>query len=184
MKFIILAAFCCLLAASAVNAEPERQDQPLQLSNFTVKDLDGNDVSFNKYKGKCVLVINTASGCGFTKPNMKYLNELRSDATYGDLAIVAFPSNTFGQEPKTPAELKTWFFDDWKAKYDVYGKIDVKQSDVYKFLIDAAGDETVIWNYGKYIVEKDGTKATRYGPQAGAIFDWGFTKHLKNCVNP
>ena len=101
------------------------------------------------------------------------------------------PIYSFGQEPKTNPELKDWFFNEWKAKYDVYSPVDVKESDVYKFLIQRANNRAgkliesllieiciilivcllfiVIWNYGKYVIEKDGVTVDRYGPQAGAI---------------
>jgi glutathione peroxidase len=119
-----------------------------EFSDFSAKDLDGKDVSFDKYKGKCVLVINTGSGCTLTNPNMEYLNKLRADPEFKDLEIVAFPSDSFNQEKKSPEELKKWF-EEWNAKYDVYGKVDVNTSEVYQFLSKAANNKFPSWNYGK-----------------------------------
>jgi len=166
--------FILFLASAVTCAEIQK------FSDAKVKDLDNKEVSLSKYEGKCVLVINTASKCGFTKPNMKYLNKLRE--THPDLAIVAFPSNSFGQEPKTNPQLKEWFFDEWKATYDVYAPADVNEDPVYKFLIERAGGRAVIWNYGKYVIEKDGKTVERYGPQAGAIFSSGLNEHLDRCI--
>lgn len=78
--------FFILIVCVYVNAEIKK------ITDVVAKDLDGNDVSFKKFNGKCILVINTASGCGLTKPNMKYLNDLQKK--HSDLVILAFPSNT------------------------------------------------------------------------------------------
>lgn len=168
-KSLLLLLFISVVA----NAEIQK------ITDAVVKDLDGNDVAFTKYAGKCILVVNTASGCTFTKVNMKYFNELQK--RHPNLAIVAFPSNTFNQEPKTESELKNWF-KEWNAEYDVFAKLDVHNSEIYKFLTKQAGDKAVIWNYGKYVVEKDGTTVERYGPQAGAILSNGLDEHLSRCV--
>jgi len=168
--------FAVLLISAIASAEITT------LSEAVVKDLAGNDVSLEKFKDKCVLVINTASGCGFTKPNMKYLNELTE--RHPDLAILAFPSNSFGQEPKSNDELNDWFFNEWKAKYNVFAPVDVKESEIYQFFIKQAGGKAVIWNYGKYLIQKDGTSMERYGPQAGAvpIVRGSLDKDIKKCL--
>ena len=107
---------------------------------------------------------------------MNYLNDLTK--RHPDLVILAFPSNTFGQEPKSNEELKAWFFTEWLAKYHVFAPVDVKQDEIYKFFIKQAGDKAVLWNYGKYLIQKDGVRAERYGPQVRQInryfvvFNW------------
>lgn len=124
------------------------QQSPTEFSQLTTKDLDGNDVSFEKYKNKCVMVVNTGSGCGLTKTTMEYLNRVRDDPEFKDLEIVAFPSDSFNQEKKNAQELKEWF-KSWNAKYDVYQKVDIKTDPVYQWLSKQAGDQSPIWNYGK-----------------------------------
>jgi glutathione peroxidase len=135
---LTLLAFCFVVSTQGAT----------EFADLSAKDLDGKDVSFDKYKGKCVLVINTGSGCALTNSNMEYLNKLRADPEFKDLEIVAFPSDSFNQEKKSPEELKKWF-EEWKAKYDVYGKVDIKTSEVYQFLSKAANNSYPIWNYGK-----------------------------------
>ena len=75
-----------------------------RLSDITVKDLNGNDVSLADTQGKCVLIINTGSGCGLTNPNMNWLNRITE--RFPELVVIAFPSNSFNQEKKTEEELK------------------------------------------------------------------------------
>lgn len=163
------------LCMAAVSADGD-------ITQFTVKDLDNKDVDFKQFKGNCLLIINTASGCGFTSINMNFLNRVANNSDYAGVQVVAFPSNSFGQEKKSEEELKNWFSSEWKAKYAYYNKVDVFESPIYKFLIQQSG-EKVKWNYGKYVVEKDGKTVTVYGPQRtdNIITDLGFTKHLKKC---
>ena len=94
---------------------------------------------------------------------MNYLNDLTK--RHPDLVILAFPSNSFAQEPKSNEELKAWFFNEWSAKYNVFAPVDVKQDEIYKFFIKQAGNKAVLWNYGKYLIQKDGVSMERYGPQ-------------------
>ena len=165
-KFVL-----AILLIAAISAE--------KFTDFKVKDLDGNVVDFKKYKSQCVLVVNTASKGFLSVENMKYLNKLSEK--HPSLKIVAFPSDVFGQEKKNNSELKEWF-KTWKATYDVLEKTDAHTADVYKFLIKQAGDRKVIWNYGKYLVEKDGTTVEMFGPQAGAIFWSSLDRKMKKCV--
>lgn len=100
---------------------------------------------------------------------MKYLNKITQ--RYPQLNVLVFPSNSFNQEKKNENELKDFFYNQWQAAYAVFGKVDVKEntdSELYKFLIKQSG-KAVIWNYGKYLVERDGRTVNRYGPQAGAV---------------
>jgi len=164
-----------LLISSSVQASPKNE-----FSEFSAKNLDGEEVSFEKYKDKCVLVVNTASGCGLTDRTMKLLNKLNED--YPGLEIVAIPTNAFKQEKKSNEELKE-FFKSWNAKYDVYEKVDnFKDSEIFQFLAEAAGNSYPKWNYGKYMVQKDGKSVELWGPDKGTFIDWGFTEKLNQCV--
>lgn len=75
--------------------------------------------------------------------------------------------NRFSQEPKSNAELKDWFFKEWNAKYNVFGKIDIRTHELYRFLVRQSAGKQANWNYAKYVVEKDGTTVEMFGPQSG-----------------
>lgn len=142
MKFALFVfAFICICLCF------HRAKAVTEFSELSATDLDGNNVSFEKYKNKCVMVVNTGSSCGLTNPTMNYLNQLTNDPEYAGLAIVAFPSNHFNQEKKSREELKEWF-KSWYAKYDVYDKIEFETSEVYQFLYKQAGNVYPKWNYG------------------------------------
>lgn len=85
-KTLYFVLFACVALNVTVDAEIKK------ISDAVVKDLDDNDVSFKKFENKCVLIVNTASACDLTKPNMKYLDGLSKK--HPDLVIVVFPSNT------------------------------------------------------------------------------------------
>jgi len=183
MALFRLFSIPAVLVSVALISSSVRAATKNEFSEYSAKNLDGQEVSFEKYKNKCVLVVNTASGCGLTTKTMNYLNELRADPEFKDLDIVAIPTNTFNQEPKTNAELKEFFYNKWNAKYDVYEKVDnLKDSEIFQFLGKSAGDKYPIWNYGKYVVEKNGKAVTLYGPQSGTFIDWGFKDNLKKCL--
>lgn len=79
-------------------------DNIQRLSDAVVPDLDGNQVPLTDTQGKCVLIINTGSGCGLTNSNMKWLNTISK--RFPELVVIAFPSNSFNQEKKSEDELK------------------------------------------------------------------------------
>ncbi|MGD1872017.1 MAG: glutathione peroxidase [Mastigocoleus sp.] len=128
--------------------------------------LDGKSLSPEELENKVVLFINVASQCGLT-PQYKGLVEL--DKEYGDrgLVVLGVPCNQFGsQEPGTPEEIK----DFTKSKYDVDFTLLEKQdvnganrSPLYQFLV--GNGEDIAWNFGKFLVGRDGQVAARFEPQ-------------------
>ncbi len=130
--------------------------------SFKVKTLDGKDFSFSSLKGKKVMIVNTASRCGFT-PQYKDLEELY-EKYQGNLVIIGFPANNFAsQEPGTAVEIQKFCSENYGVTFPMMGKISVKGDDMhplYKWLTskDKNGvmDSEVKWNFQKYLIDENG----------------------------
>lgn len=137
--------------------------------DFTVKDLDDQDVKLDKYKGKVLLVVNVASKCGLTKTNYKELNELHSKYSDQGLAILGFPSNSFAQEPGCSVDLKEYKKKN-NVEWDMFAKIDVngdKADPLYQWLKTKCGGtliDAIKWNFTKFLVNKKGEPVARFAP--------------------
>ncbi|MBL7842164.1 MAG: glutathione peroxidase [Cyclobacteriaceae bacterium] len=126
--------------------------------DFKINSLDGKLIDFSQYKGKTLLIVNTASQCGYT-PQYADLQKLHEQ--YGDkITILGFPANNFGaQEPGTNAEIGEFCQKNYGVTFQMFEKISVKGSDqhaLYKFLKEKTGQEPT-WNFCKYLVKPDGT---------------------------
>ncbi|KAL1512662.1 hypothetical protein ABEB36_002220 [Hypothenemus hampei] len=138
---------------------------------FNVKDINGDDVSLEKYKGHVCIIVNVASQCGLTKGNYEQLNELYEK--YGEnqgLRILAFPCNQFGhQEPGSNEEI-CQFISKKNVKFDMFEKVNVNGNDahpLWKYLKHKQGGtlgEFIKWNFTKFIVDKNGQVVERHGP--------------------
>jgi glutathione peroxidase len=134
-----------------------------------MKSIDGEVVDFSKYKGKKVLVVNTASECGYT-PQYAELEELHKK--YGEkLVVLGFPSNDFGgQEPGSNEEIASFCQKNYGVSFQLFEKVDVKGKDaceLYQWLAnkDANGwnDQAPKWNFNKYLIDENG-KLIKYFP--------------------
>ena len=162
--YVNLLAICCSVLvvtllgsiASAAEDKAAASTQPSVLE-YTVKDIDGNDVNLASYKGKVVLMVNVASKCGFT-PQYKGLEALYRKYKDQGFVILGFPANDFkGQEPGTNEQIKEFCTSKYDVTFPMMSKISVKGADqhpLYKQLTDAKGPVT--WNFNKFLVGKDG----------------------------
>ena len=139
--------------------------------DFTVKDNQGNDVSLDQYKGKVLLIVNTATECGFT-PQYEGLEELYK--TYKDqgFEILDFPSNQFGgQAPGTNTEIANFCTSRFGTTFDRFAKIDVNgenEDPLYTYLKKVQGGllgDKIKWNFTKFLVDKEGKVVNRYSSQ-------------------
>jgi len=126
--------------------------------DFKINSLDGKQVDFSAYKGKTLLIVNTASKCGFT-PQYEELQKLHE--LYGDkVKVLGFPANNFkGQEPGTNAEIAEFCKANYGVTFQMFEKISVLGADqhpLYAFLKEKTGQEPT-WNFCKYLVKPDGT---------------------------
>jgi len=130
---------------------------------FKVEDLSGNTFDFATLKGKKVMIVNTASECGFT-PQYKELEALYKEYQDKGFVIVGFPANNFGgQEPGTNAEIQTFCQKNYGVTFPMMSKVSVKGDDmcaVYQFLTEKAKngvqDSKVEWNFQKYLINENG----------------------------
>ncbi|MCF8331127.1 MAG: glutathione peroxidase [Bacteroidales bacterium] len=151
--------------------------------DFTVKDINGKDFDFSQLKGKKVMVVNTASKCGFTK-QYKGLQELYEKYKDQDFTIIGFPANNFmNQEPGTNEEIKKFCSTNYGVTFPMMSKISVKGDDihpVYQWLTQKSKngeiDSKVKWNFQKYLINPDGTLhnviGTRTKPMNDKIINW------------
>ena len=129
--------------------------------DFTVKSIDGKEVKLSKYKGKKLLIVNTASKCGYT-PQYKELEELSKK--YGSKVVVlGFPSNSFNQELTSNAEVATFCEKNFGVTFPLFETVSVKGDDatpLYKYLADKTKNGVVAdvptWNFCKYLVDEKG----------------------------
>ncbi|HNB71750.1 MAG TPA: glutathione peroxidase [Acidobacteriota bacterium] len=138
--------------------------------NYTVKSIEGKDVSLCSYKGKVVLIVNTASQCGFT-PQYKGLEELYQKYRDRGLRILAFPSNDYGQqEPGTNTEIKQFCEMNYHTTFDLFGKVTVKgdgKAPLFAYLTSGGGNSKLAgeiqWNFSKFLIGPDGKLVARFG---------------------
>jgi glutathione peroxidase len=170
MIITILASLTALgifLKGSPENPEP----QAASVLEFTMKNIDGKEVSLSAYKGKVLLIVNVASKCGNT-PQYSGLEEMYKKYADRGFAILGFPANNFlWQEPGTDEEIKEFCTTKYNVTFDMFSKISVKGSDqhpLYKFLTskdtnpEFAGD--VKWNFQKYLVDRNGKVIGKFSP--------------------
>lgn len=150
-----------MLTENTTNANTENSD----FYTFKMTSLDGKEIDFSKYKGKKVLLVNTASECGFT-PQYKDLQDLQE--THGDdVVILGFPANNFGgQEPGSNQEISSFCQKNYGVNFQMFGKISVKGDDkapLYAWLQqNAPNHEEPSWNFCKYLVDENGNVVAFY----------------------
>ncbi|GAB4001481.1 glutathione peroxidase [Nocardioides ultimimeridianus] len=140
------------------------------LHDFSAAGIDGQQVDLSAYKGDVVLVVNTASKCGFT-PQYEGLQKLQE--TYADqgFTVLGFPCDQFGhQEPGDEAEIATFCSTNYDVTFPMFAKIDVNGSDahpVYAWLKKEQGGllgGSIKWNFTKFLVGRDGQVIDRFAP--------------------
>ena len=151
--------------------------------DFKVQDIDGKEFNMADLKGKKVLIVNTASKCGFT-PQYEDLEKLYN--TYKDqgFVIIAFPANNFlSQEPGTDSEIKSFCQKNYGVSFPIMSKISVKGKDmhpIYQWLTEkeknGVMDSEVKWNFQKYAIDEDGNLVkvfySRTKPFDDEIVNW------------
>ncbi len=142
----------------------------MNIYDFKVRDVDGNEVSMSEYKDKVLLIVNTATGCGFT-PQYKSLEELYKKYKDQGFEILDFPCNQFlAQAPGTNHEIVSFCQLKYGVTFKTFGKIDVngKNADpLFDFIKDktkALFGKAVKWNFTKFLVSRDGEVVSRFAP--------------------
>jgi glutathione peroxidase len=141
------------------------------LYDFTVDDIAGQPIRLDRYKGKVLLVVNTASKCGFT-PQYKGLEALYRKYKDQGLEVLGFPCNQFGsQEPGNEQEIATFCETNYDVTFPLFRKIDVNgdgAAPVYRYLKSEKpgllGTEAIKWNFTKFLVDRNGNVVARFAP--------------------
>ena len=134
---------------------------------FTVTDINGGEVDLEKYKGEVVLIVNTASKCGYT-PQYEGLQSIYEEYKESGFVVLGFPSNDFGnQEPGTNEEIKEFCSTNFNVSFPLFDKVKVtgkEKTELYKFLTDNKNIETgeIKWNFEKFLVSRDGEVVARF----------------------
>ncbi len=126
--------------------------------DFKMNSLEGKTIDLSQYKGKAILIVNTASECGYTP---QYADMQKLHETLGDkVTILGFPANNFGgQEPGSNEEIASFCKKNYGVTFQMFEKISVKGKDqhpLYAYLKEKTGQEPS-WNFCKYLVKPDGT---------------------------
>ncbi len=138
--------------------------------DFSVKKMNGKEVKMEEYKGKVLLVVNTASKCGLT-PQFEELEELYKEYKAQGLEILGFPCNQFAhQDPSTNEEIHSFCLLNYGVTFTMFEKIDVNGDNahpLYKFLKDEEKglfSKEIKWNFTKFLINKEGKVIKRYAP--------------------
>ncbi|VVE20972.1 glutathione peroxidase [Pandoraea morbifera] len=144
-----------------------------QVYDFSVQTLSGETVSLAQYRGKVLLIVNTASECGFT-PQYAGLQALYEALAPRGFEVLAFPCNQFGkQEPGDAQAIRSFCDLRFHITFPMFAKIDVKGPDaapLYRFLTQekpgVLGTKAIKWNFTKFLVDSQGNVVARYAPSA------------------
>lgn len=142
----------------------------MKIYDFKVIKNNGKEISLSEYKGKVLLIVNSATGCGFT-PQYKSLEKIYEKYKDQGFEILDFPCNQFGhQAPGTDAEINSFCTLNYDTKFPRFKKIDVngkEASPLYKWLKKQKGGflgESIKWNFTKFLVDRNGNVVARYAP--------------------
>lgn len=162
------------------NPTPTEPVNAASIYDFSLKDIDGKDVKLETYKGSVVMIVNTASKCGYT-PQYEGLEAIYKKYKDQGFAVLGFPANNFmGQEPGTEKEIKEFCTLKYNVTFPMFSKISVTGTDqhpLYGYLTNKktnpefGGD--ISWNFNKFLIGKDGKVVARFGskdkPQDEAV---------------
>src|SRR5664279_1046649 len=168
MKNLFFAFASLILVSFIIPPSPHSFMKSKSIYEFKVDGLSGGTIDFSKFKGKKILVVNTASKCGFT-PQYEYLEKLYEQ--YKDkLVIVGFPANNFGsQEPGTNDEIKAFCTKNYGVTFPMAAKVSVKGDDIapiFKWLTNKTEngvmDAEIKWNFTKFLLDENGVLITKF----------------------
>jgi glutathione peroxidase len=143
----------------------------MSIYSFHAKTIKGEEISLEIYKGQVLLMVNTASQCGFT-PQYAELQQVYEQYKDKGLAILGFPCNQFGgQEPGSEEEIAEFCSINYGVTFPIFAKVDVngeKAHPLFKYLAEEApgilGSKAIKWNFTKFLVDRNGKVRERYAP--------------------
>jgi glutathione peroxidase len=164
---IISLGILVTFAIAFLAAEKSKQISPIY--DFTVTDIDGNEVMLSEYQGKVMLIVNVASQCGYT-PQYEGLQKIYEEYRDMGLVVLGFPANNFGnQEPGSNEEIKEFCSLNFGVTFPMFAKISVKGSDIhplYQYLTAEGSNPKfageISWNFNKFLVDPSGKVIARF----------------------
>lgn len=174
-RTLLLAIICLITLSCIVNMK--------SMHDFKVTAIDGKEFDLGSLKGKKVMIVNTASECGYT-PQYADLQKLYEEHSKNNFVIIAFPSNEFGeQEPGSNEEIATFCKKNYGVTFPVMSKISVKGENahpLYQWLtkkeLNGVMDSQVKWNFQKYLVDENGKLVdvlmSKESPSSEKVLNW------------
>ena len=156
--------------------------------DFSATTLDGRDLPLRQFGGQALLIVNTASACGFT-PQYEALEQLYKSYSTRGFSVLAFPCNQFGaQEPGDARTIANFCSQNYEVTFPLFAKIDVNGDQahpLYNYLKNEKpgflGSKAIKWNFTKFIVDRYGKVVTRYGPTTKPL---ALTSEIENLLKP
>ncbi|PWN67239.1 glutathione peroxidase [Chryseobacterium oncorhynchi] len=187
--FLLLLSFVAILQSctnqkSEISKAKTKELMGKTIYDFKVESLDGKEINFADFKGKKILIVNTASECGFT-PQYADLEKVYEE--YKDkLVVVGFPANNFGgQEPGTNTEIGTFCQKNYGVTFPMAAKVSVKGDDIapiFKYLteqeLNGVKNTSILWNFTKFLIDENGKLIDTYVSTTKPTSE-SITKHLK-----
>ena len=170
MKILDIGILVRLFATSLLAVLALATSHAAELSAISFKTITGKDTSLADYKGKVVLVVNTASKCGLT-PQYKLLEALQEKYEAKGFTVLGFPCNDFGgQEPGTAEEIQEFCKSTYAVSFPLMEKIHIKGPEQHPLYVALSGKDgafpgDVKWNFGKFLIDKDGKAIARFEPK-------------------
>ncbi|MFS1514608.1 glutathione peroxidase [Chengkuizengella sp. SCS-71B] len=148
----------------------------MSVYEYTVQTIKGEEKSLQDFEGKVLLIVNTASKCGFT-PQYKQLQELHETYNEQGLVVLGFPCNQFGeQEPGEESDIESFCELNYGVTFSMFAKVDVNGKDahpLFTYLKEVApgllGSKGIKWNFTKFLIDKSGKAVARYAPKTNPL---------------
>ena len=179
-KLMQFAALIALMTTITTQAE--------SLYQTPLKDIDGHHASLEPYKGKVMLIVNVASKCGLT-PQYKTLEAAYLKYKDRGLVVLGFPCNQFaGQEPGTSETIKQFCTAEYNVTFPLFEKLEVNGSGRHPLYVQLAGKDSpfpgdIKWNFGKFLVGRDGKILKRFDPRTAPDSE-EVTKAIEEALKP
>lgn len=196
-NIIVITVFSALLtlncndniAKQSEIAVIEQKTSQKLIYDFTMQDITGELVSLSQYRGKVILIVNTASKCGLT-PQYEDLQKLYDEYQDKDFVILGFPANNFlSQEPGTDEEISQFCSLNYGVSFPMFSKISVKGKDIdplYQYLTqkeeNGVLDASVSWNFQKFLINKNGVLVASFSPKT-TVNDEDFMKSFEEQIS-
>lgn len=167
MKYSLLLSLAVMAVAASAMAEDSKS-----ALDFEMKTLQGEKAKLSQYKGKVLLVVNTASECGLT-PQYETLQTLYKTHEKDGLVVIGFPCNQFGgQEPGSAKEISEFCTTEYGISFPMFAKVDVNGKEaapLYKYLTSLEtkpkGSGKIQWNFEKFLINRKGEVVARFSPR-------------------